>query len=265
MTKNSDKLAHYFSLELKFIFALSEKVLPPVDVQFEQLRKLCLSFSQNDLPIHEWYPSASSIKKSLLSPAFENDRVSQRAIDLENDRDDMIRTVGVWNGREGDGSAALTLMYNTMGVSDVSFLSDEISSLKHYDCVVKIIEDALQIWPLKIAEAAPFAYSADLKLFPSHSGVGWMLYLPNRIEIEQVPEARMIKHVKDLNGTEGTIIISEIDGPFYAENSEHVKVANVIETRLADLGLLPCYADLFAQIFNRSLKLRISEDEEDEG
>ncbi|MDR5738076.1 Imm52 family immunity protein [Caballeronia sp. LZ016] len=114
-----------------------------------------------------------------------------------------------------------------------------------YSHAAKLIEEALTIWPALTVELAPYRYSADSKqIFPDRPGVGWMLYLPRRIEFEQVPEARMIRHVKDLTGTEGTIIISEIDGPFDADNPEHVKVANSIEIRLADQDLLPRYADL---------------------
>ncbi|KWN85839.1 hypothetical protein WM24_15630 [Burkholderia ubonensis] len=106
-----------------------------------------------------------------------------------------------------------------------------------------LVEGALGIWPSLLVEVAPYAYS-DEKVFFDRPGVGWMLYLPKRIETEQVPEGRMMRHVRDVNGTEGTIVVSVIDGPFDVANSEHVKVANAIEIRLADQDLLPRYADL---------------------
>ncbi|MDR5738074.1 Imm52 family immunity protein [Caballeronia sp. LZ016] len=233
-----------FRLNFEFLFSVKGQQLPAKDAQFEQLRRFCLAFPQDDLPTDRWFPAAASEKESLLSPAFEQDRVSSRAIDLVDEDYDDIRTVGVWNGREGRGSAVVTLMLNTKGVCLASFESDGISGLKFYGRVADVIESALAVWPVKAATAGPFAYAADKQVFPDRPGVGWMLYLPQRIEFEQVPEARMIRHVKDLNGTEGTIIISEIDGPFDADNPEHVKVANSIEIRLADQDFLPRYADL---------------------
>jgi hypothetical protein len=73
---------------------------------------------------------------------------------------------------------------------------------------------------------------------------------PGRLSLEalcmssQVPEARMIRHVKDVSGTLGTIIVSEIDGYFDVSNRAHVKAANDIEIRLADQDLLPLYVEL---------------------
>ncbi len=76
-----------------------------------------------------------------------------------------------------------------------------------------------------------------------------MLYLPNTLTVQQVPEARALLPVmgKDAKGKErqvGTIIVSVTDEPFSDENPEHVKIANAIEIRLVDQDLLPRFADL---------------------
>ncbi|AYA46316.1 hypothetical protein RSP824_07330, partial [Ralstonia pseudosolanacearum] len=46
------------------------------------------------------------------------------------------------------------------------------------------------------------------------------------------------------NKQAGTIVVSVADEPFCDLNPEHVRIANKIEVRLADQGLLPRYADL---------------------
>nr|WP_281261810.1 Imm52 family immunity protein [Caballeronia novacaledonica] len=143
------------------------------------------------------------------------------------------------------------MRYDIEGTSQLSFQFGRVAATG-YSRLVDLLEKTFQILPPIVAELGAYDYYTKdvrnpgrrVKVFPDRPGVGWMLYLPRRIEIEQVPEARMIHHVKDLNGTEGTILISEIDGPFDADNPEHVKVANAIEIRLADQDLLPRYVDL---------------------
>lgn len=62
--------------------------------------------------------------------------------------------------------------------------------------------------------------------------------------VEQVPEAGALIPVMDGKKPKGTIIVSVADEAFSADNPEHVKVANAIEMRLADQGLLPQFTDL---------------------
>lgn len=77
------------------------------------------------------------------------------------------------------------------------------------------------------------------------SGVGWMIYLPRKITVQQVPEARALVPVKNNDGKEvGTIIVSVTDAVFSTDNAEHVEIANRIEIRLVDQDLLPAYADI---------------------
>lgn len=86
-------------------------------------------------------------------------------------------------------------------------------------------------------------------VFKDRPGVGWMLYLPQVLTVQQVPEARALVPVmgKDAKGKDkqlGTIIVSVTDEPFSDENPEHVKIANAIEIRLVDQDLLPLFTDL---------------------
>ena len=85
-------------------------------------------------------------------------------------------------------------------------------------------------------------------MFKDGPGVGWMLYLPRVLTVQQVPEARALVPVlvKGQKGKEvqiGTIIVSITDEPFSEENPEHVKVANAIEIRLADQALIPLFSE----------------------
>lgn len=72
-----------------------------------------------------------------------------------------------------------------------------------------------------------------------------MLYLPQVITAEQVPEAQALIPLP-VGGKKqtGTIIVSVADEVFSLDNPRHVELANQIEIRLVDQDLLPRYADL---------------------
>lgn len=82
-------------------------------------------------------------------------------------------------------------------------------------------------------------YYTTHRVFPKRPGAGWMLYLPRAIAREELPEAAELVPVVGRDTQRGTIIVSVSDGIFSAENSEHLRIANAIEMRLADLDLLP--------------------------
>lgn len=95
-----------------------------------------------------------------------------------------------------------------------------------------------------VVEVAPKEYF-DKRVFDDKPGVGWMIYLPRKITVQQVPEARALVPVKNNDGKEvGTIIVSVTDAVFFTDNAEHVEIANRIEIRLVDQDLLPAYADM---------------------
>lgn len=83
------------------------------------------------------------------------------------------------------------------------------------------------------------------QVFPDRPGVGWMLYLPQVLTLQEVPEAgALVPVLGEKKKQTGTIIVSVADEPFSSDNPEHVKIANKIEVRLVDQDLLPRYADM---------------------
>lgn len=89
----------------------------------------------------------------------------------------------------------------------------------------------------------------EKQVFKDRPGVGWLLYLPRVLTVQQVPEARALIPVmeKDEQGKDkqiGTIIVSVTDELFSDENPGHVKIANAIEIRLVDQDLLPRHVDI---------------------
>ncbi|WP_250534833.1 Imm52 family immunity protein [Caballeronia sp. AZ10_KS36] len=236
MSGNEENL---LSVELGLRFKLDADVLPSAAKQCEDLWKFARVLETHSFSLDQWLLDGEANR-----PAFTDSGPSEDFIDPSSLADEEDRYKSVWNGREGQGGAGFRSWYYLWKRSSFDFRADGNDVMKYYHVVADIIEKALKIWPGILVEVGSYSYSASHKVFKDRPGVGWMLYLPRRIEFEQVPEARLIRHVKDLNGTEGTIIISEIDGPFDVDNPEHVKVANAIEIRLADQDLLPRYVDL---------------------
>jgi hypothetical protein len=122
----------------------------------------------------------------------------------------------------------------------------ELVDFLEYSKVPSTTQKIVDLWNPLFASVEPDFYDP---FFKDRPGVGWMLYLPRVLTVEQGPEARALVPIMgtDEKGKKkqfGTIIVSVTDGPFSDQNPEHVKIANAIEIRLADQDLLPRYIDL---------------------
>jgi hypothetical protein len=116
--------------------------------------------------------------------------------------------------------------------------------LVNYDDFVHYVSQIAAEFSPHVIQVGPEDY-AEKQVFDDKPGVGWMLYLPKVITVQQVPEARALIPVLDAGKKQiGTIMVSVADAVFSADNPEHIEVANRIEIRLVDQDLLPAYADI---------------------
>ena len=159
------------------------------------------------------------------------------------------RSIVIWNGKDGHEGASLQFIGRPKEhLSLISFDGYPKSFSPDWSKVAEVLKAAVSIWgPSYITVDSDGYY--EHKVFKDRPGVGWMLYLPHVLTVQQVPEARALVPVmgKDEKGKDkqiGTIIVSVTDEPFSDENPEHVKIANAIEVRLVDQDLLPRFADL---------------------
>lgn len=235
-------------MNFEVLFHVKERQLPSLEAQFYDLWKFAKELGNVGLGLDKWYAAAPTEKESLAHKAFNSAGPTGEAIRLahSNNRGEPdFPSVGVWNGIEDNGGAVLKSSLILNGICSVEFNSDGILEHRGYNVVADMVEQAIKLWPATCVKVGPFNYYLDeMQVFPERPGVGWMLYLPHEIAHNQVPEAQMLRYVTDVNGHKGTIVISEIDGIFDADNPAHVHTANKIEIRLADRGLLPKYADL---------------------
>jgi hypothetical protein len=202
-----------------------------------------------------WFLSKETEAESFLYPVFdasgELTTAAEAVLEAEF-KGETSRFLSAWNGELGDGEGATM----ALGFSDSDWpartfrISDKGQGVKRLGIdgvkeLLSIIAGSLRPVFITVARNQYF----KKQVFKDRPGVGWMLYLPRILTVQQVPEARALVPVMamDEQGKDkqiGTIIVSVTDEPFSDENPEHVKIANAIEIRLVDQDLLPRYVDI---------------------
>lgn len=227
-------------------------VLPSIEDHFYDLWEIAKFLQSLGLPLDEWFPPADTEENSLLNKAFTETGPSTAALALARaDKDKLatdLRSLGVWNGKEDDGGIVYSITYDTGRIPSVfRFSCEEVTPLLDYHNVSKFVQRIAPIWKPMLIQIRPGEY-ASKKIFPDRPGAGWMLYLPFAIDSHQVPEAADIIRILDENGKnqQGSLIVT-VNEAFDVQNSEHIKIANAIETRLVDQDLLPTNHEFLAR------------------
>lgn len=159
------------------------------------------------------------------------------------------KIVSMWNGREGPEGASLQYVGRvTPETSMISLRAKPGAFSTTAEPVLRLVLKNVNLLTPSVVTLETASYF-DRKVFKDRPGVGWMLYLPQVLAAQQVPEARALLPVmgQDEKGKDmqiGTIVVSVTDEPFSDENPEHVKIANAIEIRMVDQDLLPRFTDL---------------------
>ncbi|WP_342320546.1 immunity 52 family protein [Burkholderia pseudomallei] len=208
-----------------------------------------------DQRLGEWFLKGETEDEARLYRVYEASATPSTAVlavlrEKYRGEEQLAKTIGIWNGQavKKDG-AALSLVVDTghmprdfdLSVGEENAASSRLGDFESVAQVVAAIADA---YGAAYVTAGPRKYAAK-QVFDDKPGVGWMLYLPKVITVQQVPEARAFIPVPGAGRKQiGTIIVSVTDAVFSAENPEHVKIANRIEIRLVDQDLLPRYSDI---------------------
>lgn len=222
-----------------------------------ELIKPIVQYLQRTDPLgKQWLLMGESEAESFLYPAFNSLgelTPAAEAILETRFKADKLRYLAAWNGKleQGDG-ASLTLHFHDevwpAWSVEVDYQAEGMLRLGDTGGVTELLSIiARNLCPSYIT-VARYQYF-EKQVFQDRPGVGWMLYLPRALTVQQVPEARALVPVmgKDEKGKDkqiGTIIVSVTDAPFSDENPEHVKIANAIEIRLVDQDFIPRFSDL---------------------
>lgn len=215
-----------------------------------RLGKIIDSMAEKNVELvkNRWCLKGDSQEEAALYPAFEGNEPSAAALAVlkERFRNSNDQTfVSIWDGNETSaGGASMVCHVGPQG--ELNSVAVEMLGEHGFgiDTVIGTVGQVAQQFKPAYAEVSPPEYF-EKRVFDDKPGVGWMLYLPNVVTVQQVPEARALIPVPEAGKKQtGTIIVSVMDAMFSVDNPEHVEVANRIEIRLVDLDLLPRYADL---------------------
>lgn len=221
----------------------------------KRARRVIDVLAARDDRLSEWFLTGDTKEEARLYPVYEADgspTSAAIAVLKEEYREEghLAKSIAMWNGREQrkDG-ATLSLAFDNSPLAhdfDLSLGEEgpDASRLGDFESVAQVVAAIADAYAPAYVTAAPRKYSPR-QVFDDKPGVGWMIYLPQKITIQQVPEARALIPVKGEDGKQiGTIIVSVTDAVFSVDNPQHVEVANRIEIRLVDQDLLPAYADI---------------------
>jgi len=159
------------------------------------------------------------------------------------------RIISMWNGRSGSEGASLQYVGRIAPETSMVVLRAKPEAFTEiWETAADLIRKSTELWAPSVVGIESAGYF-DKKIFKDRPGIGWMIYLPQVLTVQQIPEAPVLVPVmgKDEKAKDiqvGTIVVSVTDKPFSDENPEHVKIANAIEIRLVDQDLLPRYSDL---------------------
>ncbi|CAB3863876.1 Imm52 family immunity protein [Achromobacter piechaudii] len=196
-----------------------------------------------------WYAQGDTLDEALRYPIFDAGAPTTAILAMLSHRyakDATVTHVAIWNGAQerGEGASISIQVGGELFPSslDIETINDAyFDTVEKMSVVVGIIIDA--VGPQYVS-VQPRAYSS-MKVFDDKPAVGWMLYLPQIITAQQVPEAQALIPIPAAGKKQtGTIIVSVVDEVFSSGNPGHVDLANRIEMRLVDQDLLPRYADL---------------------
>ncbi|WP_244129176.1 immunity 52 family protein [Burkholderia gladioli] len=213
------------------------------------------AMSRVDERLGQWWLKADTEEEARLYPMYEEPSVpSTAALAVLAQRYEgkmsLPKVFGFWNGRMGAGdSATLKLAIDKKkrpGELEIGLprQSAPKEGQRSFEDVAEILSVIASVYDPVYVSAAPREYFPH-QVFDDKPGVGWMLYLPKVLTVQQVPEARELLPIPEAGRKQiGTIVVSVPDAVFSVDNTEHVEIANRIEIRLVDQDLLPAYADI---------------------
>ncbi|ASL42528.1 hypothetical protein bAD24_I03495 [Burkholderia sp. AD24] len=211
---------------------------------------------QRDTRLAAWYLQADTEDEARLYPVFVAPGApSTPALAVLSRRykgeASFAKVVGIWNGHTDTNAATASLAVDTGALPeeieiDIPLRSEhgEVVEFCDFEAMTEFVAVVVKTYRPLYVSVGPREYFYK-QVFDDRPGVGWMLYLPRIVTMQQVPEARALIPVHAAGKQQtGTIIVSVTDTVFSTDNPEHIEIANRIEIRLIDQGLLPRYADL---------------------
>jgi hypothetical protein len=213
-----------------------------------ELYQLLPEFIACSPKLDDWFLKGNTKAEASFYKVFDSAGPTAAAIavlteSLKQDVDPRI--VSIWNGRDGSEGASVQYVARPAPETSMVVLRAKPGAFtKDWQTVADVVIKFSALWRPAAITVESAGYF-DQRVFKDRPGLGWMLYLPKVLTVQQIPEARALLPVIQENKTQiGTIVVSVTDAAFSDENPEHISIANSIEIRMADQDLLPRYGDL---------------------
>jgi len=226
------------------------------DAHLKRLWKVVEILARKDDRLAEWYLTADTEDEARLYRAFEAPGVPSTAIlavlsaRYQGKKRLQPKVIGLWNGHNNSADGAQLKLSIDTGILppeieiDLPEAQEAAQRLGDCNAVQEVVSALASTYQPAYVSVSPRDYFTK-QVFDDKPGVGWMLYLPKVITVQQVPEARALIPVPEAGRKQtGTVIVSVTDSVFSVDNPEHLEVANRIEVRLVDQDLLPRYSDI---------------------
>lgn len=219
-----------------------------VDTMLREMQRFIQHLKRLSPNLNEWLLAGETKADALLYDVYEDGEPTTAAKAVLNTelggRADP-RIITIWNGKEKHEGASLRFIGRPKEhLSIITFNGKPKSFSSDWREIADVLAAGVAIWAPHYISVESNGYY-EHKTFKDRPGLGWMMYLPRVLTIQQVPEARALVPVLGADKKQiGTIVVSVTDEPFSDENPDHVKIANAIEIRLVDQDLLPRYSDL---------------------
>src|ERR1700722_13498344 len=114
-----------FHLNIDVTYRVAAPQLPTIESEYDRLWQFANVLTRAGLPVDKWYPAADTEKASLLNAAFDANGPTSAAIAMAKNsalsNGTSVRSLGVWNGLEGDGGAAFSDSQGIDSVCSVTF------------------------------------------------------------------------------------------------------------------------------------------------
>jgi len=212
-----------------------------------ELTTFCRVLGAQSPELAKWYLKGDSKEEATRYEVFDSNGPTTAAtavVTEELKKEVDPRIIGIWNGKTDATGASLQLIGRPTPETSTAILRVKPGAFPlTYEGAVAVVHAAAIQWQASAITLESGGYF-PLKVFKDRPGVGWMIYLPKTLTVQQVPEAGALIPVIDRKKQIGTIVVSVTDAPFSDADPEHVRIANKIEVRLVDQDLLPRVAEL---------------------
>ncbi|MCC8379084.1 Imm52 family immunity protein [Xenorhabdus sp. PB30.3] len=223
--------------EINLNIAFKENTTEQFDVLLDTLYFFLNELNKCDEKINAFYAQAESLEEALENKIITIDReINPEAQELIGEY--LPYATGVWDGKD---DKPMSLTVSEQNETFIAISAENHIGIYNKSKLVNFIKATSEKYTLQLFSVA---FNVGDPIFPDRPAIGWMLYLPQKIEMHPM----LMKFGVELISistplSTGTIIISKDNYNCMSKSDQ--QLSNDIEIALRDLNLLPLYSDVY--------------------